>query len=105
MAPLGPCVYNRAAMLVLGDTTVREIDLDGTVVYVLNLTGTAQMDVDLRFQGEDYRYASSVLAKGYGAVLPGRVHQALEEGRKVLLVQRGERYYLYRTSACPPSQP
>jgi len=78
---------------------VSEIDLEGVVVPVLNLGSAPQMDVQLRFRGEDFRYTSSVLAKGYGAILPGRVREALEEGRRALLVRRGERFYLYLTAA------
>ena len=87
------------------DVDVREIDLDGTVVHVLNMSGAALMDVDLRFEGRQYAFAGSVPLKGYGAVLPGRVRQALAEGRLALLVQRADRYYLYLTNAPAPPSP
>ncbi len=92
-------------MVELKDVDVNEINLDGIIAPLLNLTHADRVDWKLRFQGGDYAFASSVLVKGHGAILPQRVRQAQDEGRRVLLVQRGERYYLYLTQAVtPPSQ-
>ena len=87
------------AMIELNNIDAGEIDLDGTVIHVLNLSSAALMDVQLRLDGREYTYTSSVPLKGYGAVLPARVREALAEGRQALVVQRGERYYLYLTPA------
>ncbi len=91
-------------MVNLRNVEATEIDIEGIVLPLLNLNHAEQVEVNLRFRGRDYAFTSSVPSIGYGAILPGRVRQALEEGRRALLVDRGERYYLYLTPerASPP---
>ena len=84
-------------MVDLRGVDVRELDLEEIVVPVLNLNGAATVDWKLRFQRRDYAYNSSIPIKGYGATLPGRVREALDEGHQALLVERADRYYLYLT--------
>jgi hypothetical protein len=66
---------------------LNDIDLPGTVIKV----GDAV-----------YQYDRSYPFKGYGAIMPKYVAEQMNAGRKPLVVERLDRYYLYfETDAVP----
>ncbi|HXH23578.1 MAG TPA: hypothetical protein VNN10_16295 [Dehalococcoidia bacterium] len=77
------------------DTDLEAFAVDGFTLPLLNLN-----DVDLpmtliRVGGRDYQYDRSYPHKGYGAIMPAYVAEQVAAGRKPLVVERGDRYYLY----------
>jgi len=46
---------------------------------------------------DEYGFHSSMIVFGHGAVLPDRVRSLRAEGKKPIIVEREERYYVYVT--------
>jgi hypothetical protein len=46
---------------------------------------------------DEYAFQLSAPTLGYGAVLPDHIRKLREEGKKPVIVQREDRYYLYVT--------
>ncbi|MEX2245646.1 MAG: hypothetical protein WEC75_03075 [Dehalococcoidia bacterium] len=46
---------------------------------------------------DEYAFHSSIIEKGHGALLPGRVRELREQGKRPLIIERGDRYYVFVT--------
>jgi hypothetical protein len=87
------------------DTELEPITVDGVVVPVLRLNDIDLPAVELRVGGTEYLYDRSVPIKGHGAILPRYLADVITNGKKPLLVERIERYYVYlarEKAATPP---
>jgi len=83
-------------VLTFEDTDVDELGLDGgLVVPRIRMTGDALPDVEIVVGGRLYAYERSYPIKGHGATLPPHIRGALDEGKKPLVIERPERFYLY----------
>lgn len=83
---------------------MREIDPD--TVGTLTLEGLrlplvyldeGPINSRLRLRGTEYTFEKSYLVRGFGATMPADVAAAMQRGRRPLVVERGDRYYLYLT--------
>jgi hypothetical protein len=77
------------------DTLLEPFDLDGLTVPLLRLTAGDVPAVDIKVGGLEIHYERSYPLTGYGAVLPKYVMEQVAAGKKPLLVERPERYYVY----------
>ena len=77
------------------DTLLEPFDLDGLTVPLLRLTAGDVPAVDIKVGGLEFHYDRSYPLTGYGAVLPKYVMEQVAAGKKPLLVERPERYYVY----------
>lgn len=81
---------------------MREIDpdavgtltLDGMRLPLVHLDEGA-INTRLRLRGTEYAFQKSYLVRGFGATMPADVATAMQRGRRPLIVERGDRYYLY----------
>ncbi len=72
------------------------LELEGVDVAYVNLQQLAAIPVRLRVAGTEYTYDRSFPVHGHSAVLPKAIAE-LEEGRRVLVAERQERYLVYLT--------
>jgi hypothetical protein len=77
-----------------------DIDLEAFAANGLTLPLLRLNDIDLpltqiRVGGRDYQYDRSYPHKGYGAIMPPYVAEQMAAGRRPLVIERGDRYYLY----------
>ncbi len=72
------------------------LELEGADVPYVNLGQVAAIPVRLRVADVEYTYERSFPIKGHSAVLPEAIAE-LEEGRRVLVAERQERYLIYLT--------
>jgi hypothetical protein len=83
------------AILELEDVDLEPLALDGLEVPRIYMHGGPPPYSELRFEGEDYLYARSFPIKGHGASLPNFLRERMAEGKKPLLVERTDRFYVY----------
>jgi hypothetical protein len=53
----------------------------------------------IKLGNAEYAFNSSVIVKGHGATLPGKIHELRAAGKQPVVVERGDRYYVFATSA------
>lgn len=71
------------------------LDLGEFEVPYVGLEQEPLIHTHLRVGDTEYVYQRSYPIKGHSAVMPGYVAELLQEGRKVLVAERDERYYVY----------
>ncbi len=72
------------------------LELDSGDVPYANLEQVAAIPVRLRVADVEYTYERSFPIRGHSAVLPDAIAE-LEEGRRVIVAERQERYLVYLT--------
>ena len=77
------------------DTLLEPFDVDSLTVPLLRLTTADVPAVDIKVGGQEFHYDRSYPSTGYGAVLPKYLMEQVAAGKKPLLVERPDRYYLY----------
>lgn len=82
------------AILELQDVDLEPLALDGMEVPRIRLYGPPPFST-LLFGGAEYHYERSYPVKGYGANLPNFLRERLQEGKKPLLIERTDRFYVY----------
>jgi hypothetical protein len=70
------------------------LELEGTTVTYVNLEHVASVPIRLRVADTEYTFERSFPIRGHSAVLPAAVAE-LEQGRRVLVAERQERYLVY----------
>ena len=83
------------------DTLLEPFDLDGLMVPLLRITQADVPAIDIKVGGQEFQYDRSYPIKGYGAVLPKYMAEQVAAGKKPLLVERPDRYYVYWAAAEP----
>ena len=74
---------------------VGALALEGSDVPYVHLEHEASIQARLRVGETEYAYDRSYPVKGHSAVMPGEIAELQAEGRRVLVAERNERYYLY----------
>jgi hypothetical protein len=87
------------------DTLIEPFAVDGIMVPLLSLNSVDLPTVELKVGGTEYVYERSVPIKGHGAVLPRYLSGLLADGKKPLIVERIERFYVYLAREAPPPAP
>ncbi len=75
-----------------------DIEADVWVPY-LDLHDAAMVPTRLKLGERDYVWNSSMLVKGWGAMMPGKIRELREAGHEPLIVERGDRYYIFVPAA------
>jgi hypothetical protein len=75
-----------------------DIEADVWVPY-LDLYDAAMVPTRLKLGTRDYVWNSSMPAKGWGAMMPDKIRELRAAGREPLVVERGDRYYIYVPAA------
>jgi hypothetical protein len=73
------------------------LDLEGAWVPYADLHEGDFMPTRLKVGADEYAFDSSVIIKGHGATLPQRIKGLRASGKKPMVVERGDRYYVFVT--------
>jgi hypothetical protein len=73
-----------------------EIDRDVWVPYI-DLVDVEFVPTRIRVGRDEYAFKRSAPVLGYGAILPQEIREARAAGKKPMIVERDERYYLFLT--------
>jgi hypothetical protein len=73
------------------------LELDGIWAPYVYMGDVDFLPTRLTVGKDEYGYHSSMIIFGHGAVLPDRVRALRAEGKKPIIVEREERYYVYVT--------
>jgi hypothetical protein len=79
----------------LDSSAVGTIDLGPIEVPYVDLHNAPYVHKRLEINGAEYAWERSFPVKGGSAVMPDAVSALLAAGRKVLVGERSERYYIY----------
>jgi hypothetical protein len=77
---------------------IGELDLGVLTVALIDLEGEPFLHTHLRVDETEYVYDRSYPVKGHSAVMPGYVGELRQKGRRVLIAERNQRYYVYVAS-------
>jgi hypothetical protein len=73
-----------------------EIDHDVWVPYI-DLVDAEFVPTRIQIANDEYAFKRSAPTLGYGAFLPQEIREARGAGKRPMIVERGERYYLFLT--------
>ena len=96
VAPLQP------AMQEYDDADLEPFVADGLTLPLLRLNDIDLPETIIKVGGQEYEYERSYPFKGYGAVMPKYLEEQIAAGRKPLIVERINRYYVYFAVQEPP---
>jgi hypothetical protein len=92
---MGSMTAEAPTHLDIDPSLVGELDLGSFEVPYVNLEHAAIAHTHLRVDDTEYVYDRSYPIRGHSAIMPGEVAELLQKGRRVLVAERSERYYLY----------
>ena len=81
-------------MIELAEALVEPFAVEGLAVPLIKLTA-AWADVEIRVGEQVYQYERSYPIKGHSAVMPGYLQEQVNAGKKPLLIERPDRFYVY----------
>jgi hypothetical protein len=84
-------------MLEIDAAQLGTLELGGLWVPYIDLYDQDFVPTRLKVVHDEYGFDSSIIIKGHGAVLPQRIRELRSAGKKPLVVERGDRYYVYAT--------
>ena len=71
------------------------LDLEGAWVPYADLHDTGFLPTRVKVGADEYAYSSSMIIFGHGAVLPGRIKELRDAGKKAIVLERENRYYVF----------
>jgi hypothetical protein len=81
------------------------VDIDPSQLGTLNMDGiwASYIDLDnaeiaparIRIGADEYAWESSIIVQGHSAVLPQHIRDLRASGKKTIIAEREERYYVY----------
>jgi len=80
------------------DLGTLDIEADVWVPY-LDMYDASMVPARLKLGEREYVWDSSMLVKGWGALMPEKIRELRDAGKEPLVVERGERYYIYVPAA------
>ena len=75
-----------------------DIEADVWVPY-LDMNEASMVPTRLKLGAREYAWNSSMPAKGWGATMPGKIRELRDAGQDPLIVERGDRYYIFVAAA------
>ncbi len=73
------------------------LELDGFWVPYIDLNDRDFVPARIEIVADEYAFNRSFNIFGHGAMMPQAIRELRAEGKKPVVVQRGERYYVYVT--------
>lgn len=67
----------------------------GLLVPRIRMTTYGLPDIDIMVGELGYEYERSYPIKGHSAILPKHIRETLEAGKKPLIIERPDRFYVY----------
>lgn len=82
----------------INESQLDPLPLDGLEVPRLRLHAGPPPASAIKFGAHEYHYDRSYPIKGHGANLPRYLREQMNAGKKPLVVERVDRFYVYLTS-------
>jgi hypothetical protein len=82
-------------MLEIDPSQLGTLDMGGYWVPYLNLQDLDFVPTRITMARDEYDFKKSAPTLGHGAVLPDELRAARDAGKKTVIVERGDRYYLF----------
>ena len=82
-------------VLELRPSDLGTVEMDGLWVPYVDLFDAEFLPTRVRLGAEEYAYHSSQIIFGHGATLPGKIRELRAAGKKPILIERGDRYYVF----------
>ncbi|HEY8172141.1 MAG TPA: hypothetical protein VIH21_03570 [Dehalococcoidia bacterium] len=73
------------------------LDLDEMWVPYVDMNDGSFLPTRVKIVNDEYAFESSIIILGHGAVLPGRIRDLRNAGKKAIIIERSQRYYVYVT--------
>jgi len=86
-----------ALLLDIDPNQLGTLEIAGAWVPYLDLYDAGFLPTRIKIANDEYAFVNSVPRRGHGAVLPGRIRDARGAGKKTVIVERDDRYYLFVT--------
>ena len=81
-------------MIELEDDLMDAFEVEGLVVPLVKLAA-GLLDVEIRVGEQIFKYDRSYPIKGHSATMPPYLQEQIGAGKKALLVERPDRFYVY----------
>jgi hypothetical protein len=75
------------------------LELDGIWVPYVDLHDEPFMPTRIVMGTDEYAFSSSIIIRGHGATLPGKIRDLRASGKKPIIAERDDRYYVFVTPA------
>ena len=85
------------AALELDPNQLGTLELDGTWVPYVDLHDEKFIPTRIAIGKDEYAFNSSQIIRGHGATLPGKIRELRADGKKPIIVERDDRYYVFVT--------
>ncbi len=85
------------AALELDPNQLGTLELDGTWVPYVDLHDETFIPTRIAIGKDEYAFNSSQIIRGHGATLPGKIRELRADGKKPIIVERDDRYYVFVT--------
>ncbi|MBF6601069.1 MAG: hypothetical protein IVW36_11220 [Dehalococcoidia bacterium] len=73
------------------------LELDGNWVPYLDLTGEGFLPTHVTMADRDYAFKESFIIRGHSATMPQAIRGLRADGKRPLVIQRDDRYYVFVT--------
>ena len=73
------------------------LDLDGMWVPYVDMHDAGFIPSRVAIVNDEYAYVQSFPISGHGAVMPQAIRQFRAEGKRPVIIERDDRYYVYVT--------
>jgi len=83
------------AMLEIDPSTLGTLEVDGFWVPYLDLYDVDFLPTRLKMVNDEYAFKNSVPRSGHGAILPQELRELRAEGKRAIIVEREDRYYVF----------
>jgi hypothetical protein len=83
------------AILELDASQLGTLELDGNWVPLMDMTDEPFLPTRVTMANNEYGFTQSFNQKGFSAVMPQALEKLREAGKKLLIVERIGRYYVF----------
>jgi hypothetical protein len=82
-------------VLEFDDAELEPFPADGLLVPLIRMTTGGPPSISVKVADQSYNYDRSYPIKGHSAVMPGYLKEQVAAGKRPLLIERPDRFYVY----------
>jgi hypothetical protein len=84
-------------VLEIDPTQLGTLELDGQWVPYIDMHTADGLPSRVSMVNDEYAFQSSMIIFGHSAVLPDRIRELRQAGKRPLVIEHNDRYYVYAT--------
>jgi hypothetical protein len=88
-------VTDEAAPIEVNSLELGRLELGDLELPYVDLEEAPAVRNKLVLYDTEYTYVRSFPIRGHSAIMPAAVKELIDQGKRILVAERGERYYLY----------